>query len=210
MKKFLDSFYLKKTTFVLSVIIACIGWIGWAVNEGMAGQYTWCLYAILYAILIVLLFLAYKRGETNLQKALLGGLLICMLVMYTEPLAYNLSNNNIPAIIYYGVGSVLSLIVLIAHMRQQLDHTGSLPSVVVSQCSGLLVVTLLIWVIYLGVKGELTSFELFWAICISATVVFIISIETRIKEYKKIRAEKRAAGAWTEEERQKAKVLFKI
>jgi len=210
MKTFLDSFYLKKATFVLSAIIAGVSWLGWGFNQCMAGQYTWSVYAVIFVVLLVVLFMAYKKGETNLQKTLLGGLLISLLVMYVEPFAKSITNNNVPAIAYYGIGCALILIVFIAHMFQQLDHTGAFASVAVSQCSGLLIVTLLGWLIYLGVNGNFTLFELFWALSVTATVTFIISIETRIKEYKKIRTEKKAANAWTEEERQKAKAIFKI
>ncbi len=191
-------------------MIACIGWIGLGINEVLSGQYEWCMYAFLFVILLVKLFAVYKRGETNIQKAILGGLLTVMFVMYFEPLAVNISSNSIPEIIYYGTGCVLTMVIFIAHMLQQMDHVGTSASSIVGQFCGLLIVTLLIWVIYLGTTGSFTLFELFWAVCISATVVFIISMETRIKEYKKIRAEKRVAGAWTDEERQKAKMIFKI
>jgi len=210
MKTFLDSLFLKKTTFVLSVMIACAGWIGWGINEGIVGQYVCALYAILFVILLIMLLSAYKRGETNLQKTLLGGLLTTLFLMYVEPLADSLTKGNAPAIIYYATGCTLILIVFITHMLQQLDHTGASVSSAVGQFGGLIVLTLLIWVIYLATKGEFTLLELFWAISISATVVYIISMETRIKEYKKIRAAKRTEGTWTEEERQKAKTLFKI
>lgn len=210
MSKSLDSFYLKRTTFIVSFVLACIAWIFLGVNQFLVGEIKWGVYSVLFAILLGLLFWSYKRGETNLQKMLLGGLLVSLLAVCFEQLARYISNGSISGIVYFGCCGVLITIIIVAHMMQQSDHTGISTSAAVGQCSGLLNIALLVWDIYLAVTGQFGITELLWTVCIAATVVFIVSMETRIKEYKKIRAEKRAAGCWTEVERQKAKQLFRL
>jgi len=210
MNKLVDSFYLKRTTFIVAFVLACISWIFLGVDQFLAGENIWGVYSVLFAILLGLLFWSYKRGETNLQKMLLGGLLVSLLAVCFEQLARYVSNGTVSGMVYFGSCVILILIIIVAHMMQQSDHTGASSSAVVGQCSGLLNIALLVWDIYLAVTGQFGITELLWTVCIAATVVFIVSMETRIKEYKKIRAEKRAAHCWTEEERQKAKLLFKL
>jgi len=210
MKKILNKFYLNRYTFIISSIVAIVGFLAWGINYITISKYSSAIYAFVFVTLIVMLFIAYKKGQTNLQKMLLGGLLTFMLFDYLSCLVENLGSPYIGTIITWVLNSVFIVIVFISHMRQQMDHKGSSISTVVSQCCGIMLVGTVLRQIEHVFENYITLTTILWTISSFATYIFIISMETRINEYKKIRSAKKAEGCWTEEERQKAKKIFSL
>jgi len=210
MKKILNKFYLNKFTFIISSIIAITGFMAWGINYLSFSQYTKAIYAFIYATLVIMLFIAYKKGETNLQKMLLGALLTYQLYNSLNTLVYDIQAQLTKAMIIWTINSILIIIIFISHMIQQMDHKGSSISTVVSQCCGILIVGAQINQIMHILENYITYATVIWTISSTATYIFIIAMETRINEYKKVRTAKKAEGCWTEEARKEAKKIFSI
>ena len=208
MEKMMNSFYLSKYTFIVSMALSCLGIVGWFASAG--GYLKICLYAVLYLMIIVLLFMAYKNGEINAQKMLMGSLLILYVHNYGNMIVSDYNNGAWDSMIYSLIVFVLAVIVFAIHLLQQMDHSGKSESVSIGQISGLIIIVVLGWDIYRGIVDDLSICAVSFGISVMAAVVMIICMETRIAEYKKIRDTKRAAGCWTDEAREEARKIFKI
>jgi len=210
MKKLLNKFYLNRFTFIISSVVAFVGFMVWGINYIIKSNYTKAMIAFIFAILILMLFIAYKKGQTNLQKMLLGGLLTYMVFDYLSSLINHLQMSYPASTITWILNSIFIIIVFISYMRQQMDHKGASISTVVSQCCGIMMVGAFLHQLYNAYYMISTLPTVLWWISISATYIYIIAMCTRINEYKKIRTAKKAEGNWTEEERKKAKKIFSI
>lgn len=213
MKKISDLvnlFYLKNATFFVSLAIGFIGWLSWGIWNFVVGELKLGIYAIIFAAMSVLLLFAYRKGDTNIQKMLLGGLLTFFLIDSIEVLFSSISQSLIAASIYSGIIVGFMLTIFVSHMFQQSDHFGDSYSDFIGQCCGFAIIAFIAWDIYLVATSSYGYDSLLWSLGFVPTLIMIICIETRVNEYKKIRAKNRKEGTWDEAHRAEAKKLFQI
>lgn len=210
MKKIINNFYLNKYTLLISVFVAIAGFLFWTIACLSASKISSGFSGIIFLLLLVLLLYSYRKGETNMQKMLLGGLITFLVFDFLGQLVSYIKGGYAFSIVTWVINSIMAIIIFVSHMVQQMDHKGTSASTVVSQCCGVLIIGGIIRQMEHFYNGYITAPSALWTVSSLATYIFIISVETRINEYKKIRAEKRAAACWTEEERQKAKKIFQL
>ncbi len=212
MKKGLKKFFISKTAILVFALVSICFWALWGVGCLVNGfNYSIASDAIFYIALIVGLLIAYTSGETNVQKALIGALLLLLCNSNLEIFWTYLIQGDLFFIIIDSITLVLAIIIFIGHLVQQTDHAGKSSSLLLNQCCGIMAIILLIYAIRQLIfipEPRLDDFPFIFAWVL--TYLFLICIETRIQVYKQIRNENRAAGTWTEEKRQEAKELFKL
>lgn len=175
---------------------------------------------IIITAVIVGLLIAFKKGETNIQKALMGALLFAMADMNFTNGFYNLEDYFFSEVgerfLYYGilftVIGVLQLGIFISHILLQSDHIGSSSVIKVNQLLCILVIIVYAYDIshsfIAGSNYETYEYmiEDIGEVCVT---VMIICMETKVQLYKKTRAEALANGTWTQEAKLRAKEIFK-
>jgi len=212
MKSALKSFFLNKTVLVLCVVLAlCLWVIGGLLCLESPELLIKGLDSLAYIGLISGLLIAYRGGETNIQKALIGALLMLLCRSTAELMWESLESGDKTGIILDAAAAVLSVVIFVAHLTLQSDHVGVKSSIILNQGCAVIIVLLFVCAIrqaYLaaGSSEPNVVFIPGWAM----TYLSLVCMETRIQEYKRLRAEGRESGTWTEEKRREAKGLFKI
>ena len=203
----INKFYLSKTTYLVFAFLAIAGWVAWGVNAAIMGNFENLALAVILLALTVELFIAYKNGETNVQKTLLGALLMFLVVNYMD-IAFDQTYtfNKVISIII----TLLLVLVFICHIHQQMDHTGHSMTIMINQFCGLIVAVRIVFDIYLTINHVYYTGTILWSLSLICTLTYVICIETRVGEYKKVRLEHKSNNTWTDEERAKAKEIFKI
>ena len=215
MKNKISAVCFNRYSFIITIVVACVGWVVFLVGNIFRGNFFdesigAGPVSLAYLPLILLLLISYRRGETNVQKTILGALLALIVFDYADWVNFCFYS-EVGAVFVYSVVFGVSMVVLfVLHMFQQMDHVGKSKCIRISQFCGVLLILLLAANIALAILGQIRFENLVWNLSITATVFLILMIEARIAEYKKIRASKMAEGCWTEEERQKAKKIFAL
>ena len=211
MKKIYE-FYLNRVTLLVFACLSIIGWLAYGVNGIINGSVKSFVYAFVLLELTIILIISFKNGETNMQKTLLGALMMFLIAIDLNDFFNELENtvNPKPIQVMDVVIILLLMIVFICHLYQQSDHSGENLSVIANQGSGLVVVVKVINDIYSGILTSSDLSNIFYSIGFIFTLFLIICIETRIAEYKRIRLENKDKNTWNEENRAKAKELFKL
>jgi len=207
MKQKIINFYLNKTVFIVSSVIAVCFFIADGVQAMVFDQphgYAW-----IFVALVVLLQWAFFKGHINVQKMLFGAVLFDMIIEQCSILKMDVEYGPIAIAMDIAL-LVIVVVVFVSHMYQQLDHKGKGGATFINQLLGLLAVVVLISAIinlisyptYIGAYTFLFGYVF--------ACIMIICMETRVAKYKQIRDAARAEGTWTEEKRKEAKKLFKL
>ena len=211
MKK-ITEFYLNRITLLVLVCLSIVGWLAFGINALLNGNVRNFVYAFILLELIVILLISFKNGETNMQKTLLGALMMFIIAIDLNDFFNELENTVNPKPIQ--VMDVLIILILmiafICHLYQQSDHSGENLSVIANQGCGLVIVVKVINDICSGLLTSSDLSSVFYSVGFIFTLFLIICIETRIAEYKRIRLENKVKNTWNEENRAKAKELFKL
>jgi len=211
MKEKIYDFYLKRSTFLFFAIVSMIFWLAWGVSVVVEDNpIKLLIFALLFFVLTAGLTLTYLKGEINLQKMLLGSLLFFLIVDYIEVVDAKYSFNMVSSAIISAFILVILIVFFICHMLQQLDHTGKKIIVIINQSCPLAFLFAIIFLTDCVVRGYITSADYTFVFAVMCTLFLISCMETRISEYKYIRAKHKEKGDWNEENRKEAKKLFKL
>lgn len=171
-------------------------------------------------LLIVSLLFAFKKGETNIQKTLIGSLLFFFVSMNFPYGIYYLEDYFLggydASFLYYGIIytiiGVMEVGILVSHCLLQSDHIGSNKLVIINRIMCVIVIAVYTFDIFHSFMFEdmyLNNEYMLDSISEILLIVMVICIETKIQMYKKIRTQAIKNDNWTLEEKMKAKELFK-
>lgn len=171
-------------------------------------------------LLIVFLLIAFKKGETNIQKTLLGALLFFLVSMNFPYGIYYIEDYFLGGYdaswLYYGIiytiSGVMEVGIFVSHCLLQSDHIGSNKLVVLNRLFCVVVIGVYVFDIFHSFVFEdiyLNNEYMLDSIAEILLIVMVICMETKIQMYKKIRTEAISSGTWTSEEKAKAKELFR-
>ena len=200
---------------MLGGIVGMILFLCWSVSGCMedgarAARYLFC--GVLYLGLIIGLLLSYKKGAISCQKALLSALLAVLLkdsfefaweIFETKPIGAEAILAGIPALLYF--------ILLINHVILQSDHVGTKAQITINQIVPILIILVLLLSLFRMEDGEaVIGPDWFFHFAELFTTLMIISIDTKVQVYKRLRAEAQEQGSWNEETREQARKIFRL
>lgn len=171
-------------------------------------------------VLIVFLLIAFKKGETNIQKTLIGALLFFFVTVNFPYGIYYLEDYFLggydASYLYYGIiytiAGTMEVGIFVSHCLLQSDHIGSNKLVIINRIMCVVVIGVYVFDIFHSFMFEdayLNNVYMLDSISEILLIVMVICIETKIQMYKKIRSQAIENGNWTLEEKAKAKELFK-
>jgi len=206
-------FFLGKSTLRIFEIFALFTWIIWTCcSFALAGNnYELATDGVFYIILITGLMAAYNKGETNVQKAILGALLMLLCKSNVEIMWASINTGDTLLLIIDICILAFSLIIFVSHIILQSDHAGKKGALILNQCCGLILIFIMIYGIYqIACMEDLPLFDISFIIPWALTYLVLICIETRIQEYKSVRSHALSEDNWNEETRKEAKKIFKL
>lgn len=173
---------------------------------------------LVFAVVIVLLIVAYKKGEINIQKALMGALLFyCaqntfiggVYIVEDYLLEYY---GDLHFTVFFAILGVLEYVVFFSHIFMQSDHVGNSVLIKINQISCVAVFAIYVLeAIYdtysFGIRFYST--ELLFDISQAFYIIMIVCLETKIQAYKRVRAAALTNGDWNEETKKQARKDFK-
>lgn len=211
MKKKIENFYLKKSSFLFFGVTAMLGWLAWGISTIVCNNpIKLAIFGVIFFLLTGGMTLSYIKGETNIQKMLFGSLILFLIVDYIEIVEVYITYQIIPTAIVTGITLVILIVFFICHALQQQDHIGKTVNVVINQCCGIIIILTVAFLTVGLVYGTIVLTDYTFSVAMVFTTCLIICMETRINVYKQIRAKHKANGDWNEETRAEAKKLFKI
>lgn len=170
---------------------------------------------ILLAALIIGLLIAFKKGEINIQKALMGALLFFFFnetftnVIYSIEFYMNGYEGYLSSIVLLSICGVLELGIIVAHLIMQTDHEGSEKAISLSRvCTILLIIFDIVDIVRYSINME--NIYLLTNLAETFLLIMIACMETKIQIYKKTRSDALKNGTWTTEAKNEAKKIFKI
>ena len=216
MKSEFQKLFLSSQTLLLAFILCTFSWAVYGALTVLEGaQYDLTIKAVILFALILGMWLAYGKGETNVQKTLLGALLICLCTVSSDA-AYRLflQPDASPVRKVLAVAEAVCFAAFfVNHLFAQSDHTGMMKHVRISQVltSALIIKEFADQIAGCFLLLPASQFaEWVFSLSMGLTILMIVCIDTRIQAYKKLRLEGREKNAWTEEARAEAKNIFKI
>ena len=208
MVKKVQKFYLSKVLLVACSVLSVCCYLFDAVCAAVNGQFA--DYAWIFFALVILLQWAFFKGQINVQKMLFGAILIAMVKEQAELMALNAAYNGGKVLIQDIALLIISIVIFVFHIYQQVDHAGKSFAVLMNQLLGFVGFVFLFFAIRnLAVAPASLSSYVFLFGYVS-NIMMIICMETRVEAYKQIRDKARREGTWTEEKRQESKKLFKL
>ena len=166
---------------------------------------------------IIALIVSYKKGETNLQKALISGLLFssfvgtfCNTVYYIE--CYVVDGEDLYDMVLFIAFALFEGAILVSHFVLQVEHKGTLKPIIVITVAVFAAIAcdIVDSIMYITGDYDYTWLYLLNNFGVDCYLVMILCIETKIQLYKRIRTEAKANGTWTLEAKEEAKGIFKI
>jgi len=212
MQKKIKEFFLKPNVLLVSSIVALLFWIVWA-GACLLDDFNYELATdgIIYFAVLYGLLMAYQTGQTNIQKALNGSLLLFLCNSNIEILWVSIKYNPTWLTILYTITLVLSITIFVCHLLQQADHFGIKNTVFLNQCSALLATILLVYTLRQATLVKpLPVLDVTYLTAWLFTIIIVVCVETRIDTYKQVRTKHIENNTWNEENRKEAKKIFKI
>lgn len=173
----------------------------------------------MFGIVIIYLLVAFKKGETNIQKALIGALLFYFAqssfnegFFALEDAAYALWDGATYYGALYMIVGIFEYAIFFTHIALQSDHIGGKGLVTLNQLSCFVVLFVYIFDIFYQCINVGFVFDTLYVLTDLAEALFIITIvcmETKIQNYKNARALAMENGTWTAQAKSEAKEIFK-
>ena len=214
---------LTKTKFlVVCAVITLILFIAGNLPYSFMEDYSFYRFDVLVTLVdcvcLIALLIAFKKGETNVQKTLLGALIYgSMIGTFQNFIDYvDILSNGYADFVYdtvlFAAFSIGEIGLFVSHVILQSDHKGSkkaIYAIYVFVAIGIIAnIVDAIHEINLGLTdGSLYLLNNFGCDFFFLT---ILCIEARVQAYKEIREKATANGTWTPEAKAEAKKLFKI
>ena len=214
---------LTKTKFlVVCAVITLILFIAGNLPYSFMEDYSFYRFDVLVTLVdcvcLIALLIAFKKGETNVQKTLLGALIYgSMIGTFQNFIDYvDILSNGYADFVYdtvlFAAFSIGEIGLFVSHVILQSDHKGSkkaIYAIYVFVAIGIIAnIVDAIREINLGLTdGSLYLLNNFGCDFFFLT---ILCIEARVQAYKEIREKATANGTWTPEAKAEAKKLFKI
>lgn len=214
---------LTKTKFlVVCAVITLILFIAGNLPYSFMEDYSFYRFDVLVTLVdcvcLIALLIAFKKGETNVQKTLLGALIYgSMIGTFQYFIDYvDILSNGYTDFVYdtvlFAAFSIGEIGLFVSHVILQSDHKGSkkaIYAIYVFVAIGIIAnIVDAIREINLGLTdGSLYLLNNFGCDFFFLT---ILCIEARVQAYKEIREKATANGTWTPEAKAEAKKLFKI
>ncbi len=208
--KWFEDIFTKSKLMIISGILGILIFAVLIINNLITGFLGSLPHYALFAVLSVLLLIAYKRGDTSCQKALSAALPAVIMSCYWSMATgiYGKGSTSVELLELFM--AILATIIFVNHLLQQLDHKGDKTIVRISQI--VLVIGLIVQFAELiaQIFGGGQYYDLLHCFALLCVETMITCIESRIQKYKLRRSEGMANGTWTEEERLKCKKIFKF
>ena len=216
MKSEFQKLFLSSQTLLLAFILSTFSWAGYGALTVLEGaHYDLTVKAAILFVLILGMWLSYRKGETNVQKTLLGALLICLCTVSVDAACelFLRADGSLLRKALAVAEAICFAALFVNHLFAQSDHTGVMRHVHISQAlTAVLLVKefadLLVGCFLLLPASQFADGV--FSLSMVLTVLMIVCIDTRIQTYKKLRLSKREKSVWTEEARTEAKEIFKI
>jgi len=211
MRKKINDFYLKRSTFLFFAITAMLGWLAWSITTYVTNNpIKLTIFGVIFFALTCGMTLSYLKGETNIQKMLFGSLLVFFIIDYVEIVEIYITYHLISSAIVMGISLATFIVFFVCHAMQQQDHIGNSIIIVINQCCGIIIFMSIVYLTINLVSATVTLADYTFCAAIMLTMGLVICMETRISKYKQIRAMHKASGNWDEAARIEAKKLFKL
>ncbi len=205
--------FVNSNTLLLSAMFAEIAYlIAGVLAIEKSGNNLLALPSFLVAVLLIVLLISLRSGETNCQKATLGAL-IFYIAADNLTVAVNTLESDVSVIakVLPFILAALCLVVFADHLLLQSDHVGEETPATLNKFALILMpIVIIASMILLGTEAEALEYEWVYDFASLFGVLVIVCIESKIQEYKAIRNENMKNGTWNEETRAKAKETFKI
>jgi len=212
MKEKFEKFFVSKYTFIYTCFISACTWLTWLTCCLVKGfQYEYAIDGILYIGIIVALLASYKFNENNIQKALIGSLLLFIVKSSVGLFCTNLKQQLVLEAVFFFIQTVYSIVLFVCHLLQQSDHIGSDKFVLINQgCFVLMTLQAIFAIRQAFFSGDFQVLDVTFVLAMLFTYLIVICIETRIQKYKAIRFNAKTNGKWDQETKDQAKKLFSI
>lgn len=184
-------------------------------------DYAWYKFDVLTDIVsaaaIIGLLVAYKKGEINVQKALLGAIIFNGAVGTFSNFVYYLDGISAGEDYKYELFlflafSISELGIFVAHLVLQSDHAGSVKAIKFIEVFVLIAIVADIVDTVITLQAGVDYFALYLLnnFGVDLYLLMILCIELTVQKYKSIRTAALAEGTWTPEAKAEAKKLFKF
>lgn len=166
------------------------------------------------ALLIICLLIAFRKGEVNVQKTLIGALLFFLFFKTFDAAAHHIekyvtNSENLWDMIRLLSFAGLELGIFISYIVLQTDHEGSSKAIVFSRV--FIVILLIFEIIYLATQQiSFNNIELFIDLAEVLLILLIVCIQTKVQLYKQARSEAIKTNEWTPEYKKRCKEIFKF
>ena len=203
---------------IITLVLFVAGNLPYAFMEDYSLYKFDVLVVLVDCVCLVALLIAFKKGDTNVQKTLLGALIYGSMIGtfeyfidYVDILASGYTDFIYDTILFAAF-SIGEIGLFVSHVILQSDHKGSkkaIYAIYVFIAIGMMAnIVDAIHEISLGLNEN--SIYLLNNIGCDFFFLTILCIEARVQAYKEIRENARANGTWTPEAKAEAKKLFKI
>lgn len=219
LEKFFTNSKVMITFGVLSAILFIFGYVPYLFDSTQPQYMFDFIPSTMFAIVIFYLLYAFKKGETNIQKALMGALLFYFAqssfmngFYYLEDAAYQISDSAYFYGTVYMIAGMFEYIIFFSHVALQSDHVGSKALIKINQISCFVVLIVYIFAIFHQFITYGINLETIYVFVDFAEALFVFTIvcmETKIQNYKETRANAIANNNWTAEVKAQAKEEFR-
>lgn len=208
--KWFEDIFTKSKLMIISGILGVIGYLFLTVTSIINSAPLVSNYLII-TVLLALLLICYKKGETSCQKALSGAVLGIFTYAYWVILSGTYGNYAGDIVTYLEIFMTLFItVIFINHLLLQIDHKGSKKVIVVSRVILVIAIICQIAEFFAQIFTGGFYYDIINSFSLLCAVTMITCMESRIQKYKARRSAAMDAGTWTEEERQKSKKIFKF
>lgn len=207
--KWFEKIFMNSKVMIISGILSIVGYFALACISVITSAHLTEQYLIL-ATLSALLMICYTKGETSCQKALTGAIMGVLTYAYWSIMAGFIEAEK-NAIGYLELFmTILLTIMFINHLLLQIDHKGNAKIINASRIMLVIAIALQIAETLTQIIYNQAYYMILNSFSLLSVVTMITCIESRVHKYKTIRSAAMENGTWSEEERKKAKQVFKF
>ena len=202
---------------IISAIFYFIGYIPYLFDTENPAYMFDFIPEMMFSVLIILLIVAFKKREINIQKALMGALLFFFAqetftngFWSIEEFFAGLHEELHLSLFFITLG-IMEYAVFFTHLLLQSDHVGKKAFKVNQILSIILLFTLIVFDIYSIMKYGFDIINSGYILINLAEPLFIIMIvcmETKIQNYKQTRYESIQNGTWNAKTKAEARKKF--
>lgn len=207
--KWFEDIFTKSKLMIISGILSIACYFTLTVTSIIYSAPTVAQYLIL-AVLLALLLICYKKGETSCQKALAGAILGILTYAYWTVVSGIFGRGSASVEFLELFMTIFLTIIFINHILLQVDHKGDKIVIKISQ---IMLAIAIIWQfveMIAQIFGGGQYYDIINSFSLLSAVTMITCMESRIQKYKAARSAGLGNGTWTEKERQKYKKIFKF